>query len=194
MRPPALALLAIACAVACKGQRSDEAAPAPADAAPRVADAAPRVAVPDKLEGTLTLDGKPLELVKCRPGREGSIYVDLVTAAGALRFVGGEATQMYWNPRPDSRERGAPIECSIPHRSWGGGTRGDGTTYIRGELAFSCRGAAGALDGKVSVDCGNISPLERRLLDESRERKREELDPDRAGPEEPQAEDRARSR
>jgi hypothetical protein len=193
MRTPAralLALLAIAGIAACKDKRSDEAKPVPV---PVPADAG-RPAEPDKLEGTLTLDGKPLELVKCRPGREGSIYVDLVTAAGALRFVGGEAAQMYWRPGPDGSargappergipERGIPIECSIPHRSWGGGTRADGSTYFRGELAFSCRGAAGVLDGKVSVDCGNISPLERRLLDESRDRKREELRP--AGQENP---------
>jgi hypothetical protein len=176
MRPPALALLAIAGIAACKDKRGGEAKPAPG-----LADAGPPA--PDKLEGTLTLDGKPLELVKCRPGREGSIYVDLVTAAGALRFVGGEATQMYWSPGPDGSARGVQIACSIPHRSWGGGTRADGSTYFRGELAFSCRGAAGALDGKVSVDCGNISPLERRLLDETRDRKREELHP--AGPEKP---------
>ncbi len=174
-----LALLGLAAVIACKGKQAGEARPTPADAARAAvapADAAPRPAVPDKIEGTLTLGGKPLEVTRCRPGRDGSLYLDLVTAAGALRFVGGEATRMYWNPRPDAAERGAAIECSIPHRSWGGGTRADGSSYFRGELAFSCRGPAGAFEGKLSADCGNISPLERNLLDESRRRKREELD------------------
>lgn len=175
MRPPGLALLALlgllgpAGILGCKGK------PAPP--------------VPDKIEGTLTLDGKPLEVVKCRPGRDGTIYLDLVTAAGALRFVGGEAAQMYWNPRPDANERGAAVACSIPHRSWGGGTRDGGATYFRGELAFACRGAPGApgaIEGKVSIDCGDISPLERQLLDESRRRKRDELE--RAASEPPPAE------
>ncbi|HSK00491.1 MAG TPA: hypothetical protein VK932_04590 [Kofleriaceae bacterium] len=179
MRPRGLALLgllALLGALGCKGKPAGEGKPAPADAArAAAADAAPAPAVPDRIEGTLTLDGEPLDVVKCRPGREGTIYLDLVTAAGALRFVGGEATKMYWNPRPDSAERGAAIECTIPHRSWGGGTRADGTSYFRGELAFSCRGAAGAFEGKLSADCGDISPGERRLLDESRRKKREEL-------------------
>ena len=178
MRPQALALLAIACAVACEGKKSDEAKPA------KPADAAPRPVVPDKIEGTLTLDGKPLEIVKCRPGHEDTVYVDLVTSAGVLRFVSGQASRMYWNPGPDRSERGAPIECSIPHRSWGGARRPeDGTAYFRGELAFTCDGPAGELVGKVSLECGNISPFERSLLDDGRRRRREAQD--RAGPEKP---------
>jgi hypothetical protein len=175
MRPPALALLGIAgataWAIACKGKKSDEAATR------GPADAAARPAVPDQIEGTLTLDGKPIEIVKCRPGHQDTVYVDLVTAAGALRFVSGEPTRMFWNPRPDANERGAPIDCSIPHRSWGGARRPeDGTTYFRGELAFTCRGPAGELAGKVSLECGNISPLERALLDDGRRRRREAQD------------------
>jgi hypothetical protein len=179
MRPPApagLVLLGLASALGCKGKPAGEGKPAPPDAArAAAAAAAPAPPVPDKIEGTLTLDGKPLEVTRCRPGRDGTIFLDLVTAAGALRFVGGEGTKMYWNPRPDSAERGAAIECSIPHRSWGGGTRADGTSYFRGELAFSCRGSAGAFEGKLSADCGNITPMERSLLDESRRKKRDEL-------------------
>jgi hypothetical protein len=171
-RPPARALLGIACgaaiAAACSDRKADEAKPPPSG------DAAPRPVVPDRIEGTLSRDGKPLELVRCRPGHEGTVYVDLVTAAGALRFVGGEAEHMYWNPRPEANERGTPIDCSIPYRSWGGARRDeDGTAYFRGELAFSCRGAAGAFTGRVSLECGNISPLERSLLDDGRRRRRE---------------------
>ncbi len=163
MRPRGLAsLVALLCACEGKPPAGDPAGGAP-----------PRPAVPDRIEGTLALDGKPLAITGCRPGHQGTVYVDLVTAAGALRFVGGEAERMFWNPRPDANERGAPIECSIPHRSWGGTRRQDGTTYFRGELAFACRGPAGALDGKVSLECGNITPLERALLDDGRRRRRE---------------------
>lgn len=178
-RPPALALLGAACvaavAPACKGDRADEPVPAPGPGSgSAIAPAAPRPVVPDKIEGTLSLDGKPLAIARCRPGHEDTVYVDLVTAAGALRFVSGETERMFWSPRPDANERGAPIECSIPLRSWGGAQRPeDGTTYFRGELAFSCRMPAGPLTGKVSLECGNISPLERSLLDDGRRRRRE---------------------
>jgi hypothetical protein len=165
MRRPALVLLGVAWACGCKGREAaDE-------------KAAPRPVVPDKIEGTLALDGTPLPIVGCRPGHDGTVYVDLVTASGALRFVSGESEQMYWNPRPDANVRGAPVACSIPHRSWGGTRRPeDGTTYFRGELAFSCRGAAGEFVGKVSLECGNISPHERALLDDGRRRRREAAD------------------
>jgi len=186
MRPPAPAPRGIALGVAvvvasalspaCKGRRRHhDPGPGPA-LAPGHAGARP--AVPDKIEGTLTLDGKPLEIVRCRPGHEETVHVDMVTAAGALRFVGGEAARMFWNPRPDANGRGQAISCEIPHRSWGGGTRADGGAYFRGELAFSCEGPP-AITGKVSLDCGNISPIEREGLDEQRRRKREELE--RAG-------------
>ena len=181
MRLPALALLGFACSAllgsACSGKKADEEEPPPmrgnAAPSPMRGDASPRPIVPDKIEGTLALDGRPLEILRCRPGHEGTVYVDLVTAAGALRFVSGETERMFWNPRPEANERGTPIACSIPHRSWGGTRRPeDGTTYFRGELAFSCRGSAGAIEGKVSLECGNISPFERALLDDGRRRRR----------------------
>jgi len=179
MRPPARALLEIAgcvaLAAACSGKKDDD-APPPAPGSGEVV--APRPVVPDRIEGTLTRDGQPLEIVRCRPGHAGTVYVDLVTAAGALRFVSGDADHMYWNPRPEANERGASLDCSIPHRSWGGARRDeDGTAYFRGELAFECQGAAGAFRGKVSLDCGNISPLERALLDDGRRRRREAAQP-----------------
>jgi hypothetical protein len=179
MRPLALLGLACACAglAACgkKGADDKEQKPPPA------AEAQPRAEVPDKIEGKLTLDGKPLAITKCRPGRAASIYVDLVTEVGALRFLPYQSKQMYWNPRPEWDERGLPVECTDLRRSWGGGTRDDGTTYFRGQLIFSCRGAPGVLAGDVTVDCGDITPLERRLLDESRRRKLDELDRDKRG-------------
>lgn len=153
-----------------QGEKSGDGRSAPA---PVAGDGAPRARVPDKIEGTLTLDGKPLEIVACRPGRVPRLHVDLVTRAGALRFVSGEDARMFWNPRPDTTEAGAPIDCSIPHRSWGGGTRADGTAYFRGELTFSCRGAAGAFEGKVALDCGDIRSFERQGLDQQRQERRE---------------------
>jgi hypothetical protein len=184
MRLPALALLGLACSVALapacgrkktrRGERS-----APGDAMPGDAGAARRAPVPDRIEGTLTLDDAPLAIAACRPGRDPALYVDLVTAVGALRFVSGEAERMFWNPRPAANTRGEAIACSIPHRSWGGGNRADGAAYFRGELAFSCRGAPGALEGKVSLDCGDIRPDERAGLDDQRHRLRDEQD--RAG-------------
>lgn len=190
MRLPALALLGIACSVAlapaCDRKKRRRGEPLAADdAAAGDAAAARRAPVPDRIEGTLTLDGKPLAITACRPGRDPQLYVDLVTASGALRFVSGEAERLFWNPRPDANTRGEPISCAIPHRSWGGGTRKDGAAYFRGELAFSCPGAPGTLEGtlegKVSLDCGDIRPAEREGLDEQRRRKREELSQDPAG-------------
>jgi hypothetical protein len=102
-----------------------------------------------------------------------SIYVDLVTAAGVLRFI-PYVPEMRWNPRPESGEPGAAVACRL-QRSWGGGSRPDRTTYFRGQLIFSCETAAGTLAGDVTLDCGNISPLERKLLDEGRQQKLEEL-------------------
>lgn len=167
MRLGALALVASGACVAlgaCRGKKAaDDAKPADA--------AAP---VPDRISGTLTVDGKPLAIGQCRPGRDASIHVDLVTAAGVLRFVPYEP-KMFWNPRPESTDRGAPLACTDLQRSWGGATRADGTTYFRGRLIFSCKGEAGAITGDVTVDCGNISPLERKLLDEGRQRKLDEL-------------------
>jgi hypothetical protein len=167
-----LVVAALVAAPACKGRRRHH-DPAPRPGSGSAATAAP--AVPDKIEGTLTLDGRPLAIERCRPGRDGTIYVDLVTAAGALRFLGGEAEHMFWNPRPDANVRGPAIACAIPHRSWGGGTRPDGAAYFRGELVFSCEGPP-AIAGKVSLDCGDIRPDERASLDEQRRQKREELE------------------
>jgi len=179
----ALLALALACSAAlvvgCDDKKPGRSGPPAGSAAP--GSAAPRSPVPDRIEGAITRDGAPLAITACRPGLEGlNVYVDLVTAAGALRFANSEAERMFWNPRPDANERGAPIDCEIPHRSWGGGQRADGSVYFRGELAFECRGAAGApglLLGKVSLDCGNISALEHRLLDDRRREAREQLPP-----------------
>jgi len=114
--------------------------------------------------GTLTLDGQPLEIRACRPGRGVTTYVELVTAKGTLRF---EDRQLFWSADP-AGGRGDALACERLDRSWGGGTRTDGTSYFRGQLIFACRGPVGALAGDVTVDCGGITPEERAQLDRNR--------------------------
>jgi hypothetical protein len=95
--------------------------------------------------GTLTVDGAPAALVRCRPGRAVHVFVEVDTSLGTLRFGEGK---LSWN--------GSEQACSKLDRSWGGGVRGDGSAYFRGTLAFRC----GGLLGDLSLDCGQISPDE----------------------------------
>jgi len=119
-----------------------------------------------EVQGTLSLDGKPLAVTKCRAGRGVTTYVELVTAAGKLRF---EDKQLFWTPQAKGDfGRGDKLECDKLERSWGGGLRKDGTSYFRGHLIFVCRGPAGPLAGDVTVDCGGITPEERAQLDKNR--------------------------
>jgi len=111
-------------------------------------------AVPDRIEGTLTVDGAPVAITACRPGRGVTTFVELVTAKGTLRF---ENKQLAWN--------GQVLDCTKLDRSWGGGQRPDGSAYFRGTLRFAC----GAITGDVTVDCGNITPTERGQLDANRQ-------------------------
>lgn len=178
MRPGARALFACASCAAflvvgaaglgCGKKADDKADPQGSGSAPAVE--------PDRYVGALSLDGKPLEITRCRPGHNESqaIHLDLVTTAGVLRFV-PYVPQMRWNPKPDSTEPGAPIECTDLQRSWGGGNRPDGTTYFRGRLIFYCKFGTSVIAGDVNVDCGNITPLERKLLDENQKKNRDKV-------------------
>jgi hypothetical protein len=124
---------------------------------------APRPVVPDQIRGTLALDGAPLAITACKPGRDTAIHVDLVTARGTLRWIAYEEHKVLWN--------GAPVACARLTRTWGGGTRPtDRTTYVRAQLGFEC----GPLRGELELECGNIDPFERKLLDESRQKHLEE--------------------
>lgn len=114
----------------------------------------PPAASPDKIEGTLTVDGAPAAITACRPGHGVTTFVELVTAAGTLRF---ENKQLAWN--------GEVLACTKLDRSWGGGTRPDGSAYWRGTLRFQCARVA----GDVTVDCGGITPTERSQLDANRQ-------------------------
>ena len=115
----------------------------------------------DVFTGTLVVDGRPVALTGCRPGRSVHTFVEVVTAVGTLRF---EDQRLYWNPVPDAITRGDLLTCSKLDRSWGGGNRGDGTSYWRGTLAFTCSGYSGDL----VLDCGDITATERAQLDANR--------------------------
>ena len=124
-----------------------------------------------EVRGTLSLDGKPLAITQCRAGRGVTTYVELTTAAGKLRF---EDKQLYWAP-PGEPLRGDLLACDKLDRSWGGGLRGDGTSYFRGHLIFVCRGPQGQpLTGDVQVDCGGITAAERAELDKNRDEMRKQ--------------------
>ena len=136
---------------------------------------------PDKrreVTGTLSLDGKPLDVTQCRAGRGETTYVELVTANGKLRF---ENKQLFW--ATSGADRGDRLQCDKLDRSWGGGLRKDGTSYFRGQLIFKCRGPAGQqLAGDVQVDCGGITPEERAELDKNRDEMRREQQSGSAAP------------
>lgn len=123
-----------------------------------------------EVEGTLSLEGKPLAVTQCRTGRGVTTYVELVTAQGKLRF---EDAKMFWSPDVNAG-RGDQLECRKLDRSWGGGLRADNTSYFRGHLMFNCMGPAGAITGDVMVDCGGTTDEERRQLDENARKFREE--------------------
>jgi hypothetical protein len=103
--------------------------------------------------GTLTVDGAPAKLVRCRPGHAVRVFVEVDTSLGILRFGEGK---LSWN--------GSEQACSKLDRSWGGGVRGDGSAYFRGTLAFRC----GGLLGDLSLDCGQITPDEGAELAKNR--------------------------
>src|SRR5262245_6455124 len=121
--------LALVMLVACSRDQHDERQTgAGSSARPPSLDGGLRVHVRDKIEGSIRLDGKPHAITGCRPGRDGSLYVDLITAAGTLRWIAYEERRMLWS--------GAPVECTKIDRTWGGGSRSDGTSYVRGHFAF----------------------------------------------------------
>jgi hypothetical protein len=97
------------------------------------------------VRGTLTVDNKPAQLTRCRPGHAAHVFVEVDTTLGTLRF--GEAT-LSW--------QGSVVTCQKLDRSWGGGVRRDGSAYFRGTLGFRC----GTLAGDLVLDCGQITPAE----------------------------------
>lgn len=121
-----------------------------------------------EVTGTLTLDGKPLAITRCVTGRAVTTFIELVTPSGKLRF---EDAQLFWSEDVSAVSRGEPLDCQKLDRSWGGGQRLDGTAYFRGTLDFRCTGRVGAVVGKITADCGNITAAERASLDQGRANK-----------------------
>ena len=121
-----------------------------------------------EVRGTLSLDGKQLEITRCVAGRGVTTYVELITVLGKLRF---EDKQLFWSASDPGR--GDPLQCDKLDRSWGGGLRKDGTSYFRGHLIFVCAGPAGQrITGDVQLDCGGITADERQELDKNRDEMR----------------------
>jgi hypothetical protein len=119
---------------------------------------------PPEISGTLSFGGKAVTSMTCRPGAAAHIFVDIVTPEGTLRL---EDKQLSLG--------GEPLVCDKLDRSWGGGRRPDHSAYWRGTLVFHCRGEAGSeIVGDLVLDCGKITPEERRQLDGQRKDLREE--------------------
>lgn len=170
MRATGAILLVLLASAGCRDEASAPAAPA-GSAAALPPDPPPQ---PDKIVGALTVDGVGQTLTTCRTGRATTTYVELVTAAGILRF---ENRKLWWRTDPGAVTAGTALDCPRLERSWGGGARADGSAYFRGRLIFDCRGVAGpagvpVVRGDVSVDCGRITAAERRELDRNRELRR----------------------
>lgn len=118
----------------------------------------------DIVKGELFVDGKRTTLDECRPGRAVHTFVEVATPVGKLRLEDGRA---YWHSHPKSPLRGDELSCEKLDRSWGGGTRTDGTSYWRGTIDLRCT-APVALKGRLELECGNITADERRQLDGNR--------------------------
>ena len=125
---------------------------------------------PPEITGTLSFGGKDVTAMTCRPGAAAHIFVDIVTSEGTLRL---EDKQLSLG--------GEPLVCDKLDRSWGGGRRPDNSVYWRGTLAFTCRGELSEIVGDLVLDCGNITPEERKQLDGQRTDMREEQRKTRAG-------------
>lgn len=116
-----------------------------------------------EITGTLSVAGKSLAPTQCRPGRNLTTFVEVVTPDGTLRF---EDQKLFWTDEP--------LTCTRLDRSWGGGTRLDKTSYWRGTLSFDCKRGADVITGDLTLDCGNITAQERAQLDSQRTDMREE--------------------
>ncbi len=117
-----------------------------------------------EISGSFTIDDAPMRLTECHPsaGPEG-IAVQLTTETGGrLRFRKAEMAFQFQS------EAWEVLACDKLERSWGGGARVDGSAYWRGTLDFRCAWGHLMLAGKLALDCGKITPDERRSLDKNR--------------------------
>jgi len=129
---------------------------------------------PPEVTGTLVVGGESLAPLSCRPGRAAHTFVDVVSPKGVLRF---EDRQLFWTGDANAVGAGGVLTCTTLDRSWGGGSRPDGSVYWRGILVFECTNAEPPsilIKGDLDLDCGNITADERQQLDGQRENMRDE--------------------
>jgi hypothetical protein len=126
---------------------------------------------PPEVTGTLTVDGVAQSPLTCRPGRAAHTFVEVVSPKGILRF---EAPDLTWARDVNAAGAGEKLTCAKLDRSWGGGSRPDGSVYWRGILVFDCTLGSMPVKGDLDLDCGNITPEERAQLDSQRTNLREE--------------------
>ena len=130
---------------------------------------------PDTVTGSIVVDGATLTPTGCRVGREAHLFVEAITPRGTLRFANA---QLVWN--------NTLLACTKLDRSWGGGSRTNGTHYWRGMLDFVCgpvteaseavrpsRARDGTITGKLELECGGVTATERAQLDANREKSRD---------------------
>ncbi len=126
---------------------------------------------PPEVTGTLVVGGETLVPLSCRPGRAVHTFVDVRSPKGILRF---EDRELYWAADANAVGAGTKLTCTKLDRSWGGGSRPDGSVYWRGILVFECSAGETPLKGDLDLDCGNITAEERQQLDGQRENMRDE--------------------
>jgi len=119
----------------------------------------------DHTTGTLTIDGTAVAMTGCRAGSETSVFVEVATPRGSLRFQ--DRTLSWKTERGLERLRCEPLPTN--KAIWGGGARADRTAYFVGELKFTCAGAIGTIDGDLDLECGHITYEERALLHTNRQ-------------------------
>lgn len=124
-----------------------------------------------EVAGSLTVGGEVMSPLACRPGRAVHTFVELVSPRGVLRF---EDRELYWARDPGVTVAGEKLACSRLDRSWGGGSRPDGSSYWRGSLSFDCTMGAVVVTGDLILDCGKITAEERQQLDGQRNDLRDE--------------------
>jgi len=126
---------------------------------------------PPEVTGTLVVGGETLSPLSCRPGRAVHTFVEVRSPKGILRF---EDKALYWTDDANAVGAGTRLTCGKLDRSWGGGSRPDGSSYWRGILVFECMNGETPLKGDLDLDCGNITAQERQQLDGQRENMRDE--------------------
>ena len=124
-----------------------------------------------EVTGTLSVGGEALSPLTCRPGRAAHTFVEVVSPRGILRF---EDRELSWATDVNAVGAGTKLACTKLDRSWGGGSRPDGSVYWRGILVFECTLGTTAVRGDLDLDCGNITPEERQQLDGQRDTMRDE--------------------